>query len=200
MAGHLKPAAGCAVMALAVSLLAAGGSTAKQFPSLARTAKVGTGCKLTAAAPTEASDQITGKGSIRCNASRTVHYFIATQISEQGRWSDFGTFDDEGFRIRAADAPRRYASGQLQRVGPGQGANAPQTGAGWRLGSPYDQPHRGDRLQRASSALIRGTRARVIVTHSRGPLPPAFSAIAGRHQLGGHCFAGRASRGATRSR
>jgi hypothetical protein len=101
MAGHLQLASGSAVLALVVSLLAAGGSTAEQFPSLARTAKVGTGCKLTAAAPTEASDQITGKGSIRCNASRTVHYFIATQISEQGRWSGFGSFDDEGFRVRA---------------------------------------------------------------------------------------------------
>jgi len=30
-------------------------------------------CKLTAAAPTEANNHITGNGSIRCNTSRTPH-------------------------------------------------------------------------------------------------------------------------------
>jgi hypothetical protein len=93
MQGRLKLAGGCAALALVISLLTAGGSTAGRLPSLADTAKVGVGCKLTATAPTEANDHITGEGSIRCKTSRTVHMHIETQLLDQGQWGAFGSFD-----------------------------------------------------------------------------------------------------------
>src|SRR5947209_19901820 len=103
MASRLKRAGGCAALALVIPLLAAGGSTADRSPSLAGTAKVRARCKLTAAAPTEANDQITGKGSIRCKTSRTVHMHIETQILEQGQWGSFGSFHgDVHLRARRA--------------------------------------------------------------------------------------------------
>ena len=108
MGARVKVAGGCASLALVISLLTAGGSTAGRLPSLAAAAKVGVRCKLTAAAPTEANDQITGRGSIRCKTSRTVHFHIETQDLEQGQWLSFGSLDDVGFRVRAGRT--RYVS------------------------------------------------------------------------------------------
>jgi hypothetical protein len=101
MTGRLRLAGGCAALALVISLLTAGGSTADRLQSRARAASTGAGCKLTVAPPTEANDQITGKGTIRCKTLRTVHFHIETQLLERGRWFSFGSFDDVGFHVRA---------------------------------------------------------------------------------------------------
>ena len=119
MPARLKLAGGCAALALAISLLAAGGSSAGGLPSLGATAKVRARCKLTAAAPTEANDQITGKGSIRCETSRTVHMHIETQLLEQGQWGSFGSLDVEGLRVRAGRT-RRVSTGPANCKGLGQ--------------------------------------------------------------------------------
>ena len=119
MAGRLKLAGGCAALALVISLLAAGGSAADRLSSLAATAKISARCKLTVAAPTEANDQITGKGSIRCKTSRTVHMHIETQLLDQGQWGSFGSLDVEGLRIRAGRT-RHVSTGPANCKGLGQ--------------------------------------------------------------------------------
>ena len=69
-------------------------------PGLAGAAKVGAACKLTAAAPTVADNHITGKGSIRCKTSRTLHVHIETQVQQGGQWGTFGSFDGDA-QVRA---------------------------------------------------------------------------------------------------
>jgi hypothetical protein len=70
-----------------------GSSVAMAAPSHAVSAHVGASCKLTAAAPTMANDQVTGTGSIRCKTSRTVHVHLETQALQFGQWGTFGSFD-----------------------------------------------------------------------------------------------------------
>lgn len=118
MARSPKAAGECAAVALAVVILAAGGSSANQRPSPAGTAKTGAGCKLDAAAPAEANDQITGKGSIRCKKSRTLHMHIETQILQQGQWGTFGSFD--GFVHVKAKRLREVSTGPANCKGLGQ--------------------------------------------------------------------------------
>ena len=118
MARSLNVAGECAVLVLGVALLAAGVSSAEQRASLAGTAQTGAGCRLTAAAPTEANDLITGTGSIRCKKSRMVHIHIETQALEQGQWGTFGSFD--GFpRVRARRS-REVSTGPANCKGLGQ--------------------------------------------------------------------------------
>lgn len=82
----------CAALAALIALLAADGSPAHQLP-IAHPGNVGIHCRLTAALPTEANDQITGTGSIRCKTSRALHVHIETQMLQQGHWESFGSLD-----------------------------------------------------------------------------------------------------------
>ncbi len=88
----------------AIAILSNGIAVAASRP--AGTARVGVPCKLTAAAPTVANNQITGKGSIRCKTSRTVHAHIETQVQELGQWGTFGSFDDPFVQVKAGKTHR----------------------------------------------------------------------------------------------
>lgn len=79
----------------AIAILGSGAAVAAIRPH-------GVACKLTAAAPTEANDHITGNGSIRCKTSRTVHVHIETQTLQQGQWGTLGSFDDPYLQVQAA--------------------------------------------------------------------------------------------------
>ncbi len=118
MAGRLKLAGGCAALALGVALCAPSGSTADQRPSLARAATAGAHCTLTAAAPTEAGDRITGTGSIRCRTSRRLHMHIETQVLQQGQWGAFGSLD--GYVHVRAGRTRHVSTGPANCRGLGQ--------------------------------------------------------------------------------
>jgi hypothetical protein len=118
MARRLKLSGGCAALAVVIALLAAGGSTAGQASSLAGPANVSPRCKLHAAAPTEANDKITGNGWIRCQTSRTVHFHVETQITEQGQWGAFGSFD--GYADVRAGRKRHVSTGPANCKGLGQ--------------------------------------------------------------------------------
>ena len=90
----------------AIVILGSGVAVAASRPhraaaaGLAGTASAGAPCKLTAAPPTVAKDHITGKGSIRCTTSRSLHVHIETQTRQLGHWSAFGSFDGYA-RVRA---------------------------------------------------------------------------------------------------
>lgn len=117
MAKRCRLVGGCAALALAIPLLAVGGSAADQ-PSIAGTGNAGARCKLTAASPTEANDRITGNGSIRCRTSRSVHMHIETQMLQQGQWGTFGSFDGD-VRVRAGRT-RHVSTGPANCKGLGQ--------------------------------------------------------------------------------
>lgn len=156
MARRCKLVGGCAALALVVSLLPAGGSTAGQLP-IAGTGKVGTRCKLTASAPTEANDQITGKGSVRCKTSRNLHAHIETQVLQQGQWGTFGSWDGD-VHVRAGRT--RHVS----TVAPCRG-----------FGGPY-QMRTVLRLVRFPRTIAKATSATAEITCSGHHAPPGSTA------------------------
>lgn len=83
-----------ACAALAVSAIAVLGSGVAA-------ARVGAPCQLTAAAPTEANNHITGNGSIRCRTSRTVDAQVETQMLQLRQWGTFGSFDNASLQVQA---------------------------------------------------------------------------------------------------
>lgn len=93
--------------ALAVSAIAivssgvAVAATSAAASGRAGTARGHASCRLSAAAPSMANDHVTGKGSIRCRTSRTVHVHIETQTRQLGQWGTFGSFDDPYLQVQA---------------------------------------------------------------------------------------------------